>query len=88
MQKLGLNVDEVDKLTGPVIGRPKSATLPYLRTWCRARHPGKVASNLYAGLPDDDEGAGNVQALVVAKWGSQQVAGGQNRRGVLQEVRT
>ncbi|HHL53169.1 MAG TPA: 3-hydroxyacyl-CoA dehydrogenase family protein, partial [Flammeovirgaceae bacterium] len=26
MQKLGLTIDEVDKLTGPVIGRPKSAT--------------------------------------------------------------
>ena len=26
MNKLGLNVDEVDKISGPVIGRPKSAT--------------------------------------------------------------
>lgn len=26
MQQLGLNVDEVDALTGPVLGRPKSAT--------------------------------------------------------------
>lgn len=26
MQRLGLNVDEVDRITGPVIGRPKSAT--------------------------------------------------------------
>lgn len=26
MQQMGLNVDEVDTLTGPVIGRPKSAT--------------------------------------------------------------
>ncbi|MBQ0153058.1 MAG: enoyl-CoA hydratase/isomerase family protein [Chryseobacterium sp.] len=26
IQKLGMNVSEVDKLTGPVIGRPKSAT--------------------------------------------------------------
>src|SRR5690606_7107081 len=26
MEKLGLNVDEVDRLTGPVVGRPKSAT--------------------------------------------------------------
>ena len=25
MQKLGLNIDEVDRITGPVIGRPKSA---------------------------------------------------------------
>lgn len=26
MEKLGLNIDEIDTLTGPVIGRPKSAT--------------------------------------------------------------
>lgn len=26
MQQLGLNVDEVDSLTGPILGRPKSAT--------------------------------------------------------------
>ncbi len=26
MQQLGLNVDEVDRITGPAIGRPKSAT--------------------------------------------------------------
>ncbi|MBL7729437.1 MAG: 3-hydroxyacyl-CoA dehydrogenase [Dinghuibacter sp.] len=26
MEKLGLNIDEIDALTGPVIGRPKSAT--------------------------------------------------------------
>lgn len=53
MQKLGLNVDEVDKLTGPVIGRPKSATfrtsdLVGLDTLV------KVANNLYAALPDDE----------------------------------
>lgn len=53
MQKLGLNVDEIDKLTGPVIGRPKSATfrtsdLVGLDTLV------KVANNLYKGLPDDE----------------------------------
>lgn len=26
MEKLGLNIDEIDALTGPVVGRPKSAT--------------------------------------------------------------
>ncbi len=53
MQKLELNVDEVDKLTGPVIGRPKSATF---RT---ADVVGldtliKVADNLYAALQKDE----------------------------------
>jgi 3-hydroxyacyl-CoA dehydrogenase len=53
MLKLDLNIDEVDKLTGPVIGRPKSATFRTsdvvgLDTLV------KVANNLYAGLPNDE----------------------------------
>ncbi|MDX1629962.1 MAG: 3-hydroxyacyl-CoA dehydrogenase NAD-binding domain-containing protein, partial [Fulvivirga sp.] len=53
MQKLDLNVDEIDKLTGPVIGRPKSATFRTsdvvgLDTLI------KVANNLYESLPDDE----------------------------------
>ena len=53
MQKLDLNIDEVDKLTGPVIGRPKSATFRTsdvvgLDTLI------KVAQNLHAGLTHDE----------------------------------
>ena len=53
MRKLDLNIDEIDKLTGPVIGRPKSATFRTsdvvgLDTLI------KVANNLYAGLPHDE----------------------------------
>lgn len=53
MQKLDLNIDEIDKLTGPVIGRPKSATFRTsdvvgLDTLI------KVATNLYNGLPKDE----------------------------------
>lgn len=53
MNKFDLNVDEIDKLTGPVIGRPKSATFRTsdvvgLDTMV------KVANNLYAGLPNDE----------------------------------
>src|SRR5688572_13847468 len=53
MRRFDLNVDEIDKLTGPVIGRPKSATfrtsdLVGLDTLV------KVANNLYAALPHDE----------------------------------
>lgn len=53
MIKLGLNIDQIDKLTGSVIGRPKSATFRTsdvvgLDTLV------KVSNNLYAGLPDDE----------------------------------
>ena len=54
MQKLDLSIDEVDKLTGPVIGRPKSATfrtsdLVGLDTLI------KVANNLHDALKEDEE---------------------------------
>jgi 3-hydroxyacyl-CoA dehydrogenase len=53
MNKLDLNIDEVDKLTGPVIGRPKSATFRTsdvvgLDTLI------KVAGNLHEGLANDE----------------------------------
>ncbi len=53
MRKLDLTVDEVDRLTGPVIGRPKSATFRTsdvvgLDTLV------KVANNLYTALVDDE----------------------------------
>ncbi len=53
MQKLDMNIDEIDKLTGPVIGRPKSATFRTsdvvgLDTLV------KVSDNLYESLPDDE----------------------------------
>ncbi len=53
MSKLDLNIDEIDKLTGPVIGRPKSATFRTsdvvgLDTLI------KVSGNLYEGLKNDE----------------------------------
>ena len=53
MNTLGLSIEDVDKLTGPVIGRPKSATFRTsdvvgLDTLA------KVAENLNAALKDDE----------------------------------
>jgi 3-hydroxyacyl-CoA dehydrogenase len=53
MRKLDLNIDEVDKLTGPVIGRPKSATFRTsdvvgLDTMI------KVSQNLHSSLESDE----------------------------------
>jgi len=53
MQEMDLSIDEVDKLTGPVIGRPKSATFRTsdvvgLDTLI------KVANGLYENLPEDE----------------------------------
>lgn len=53
VKDLGLTIEEVDKLTGPVIGRPKSATFRTvdvvgLDTLVH------VANGLYNGIPDDE----------------------------------
>jgi 3-hydroxyacyl-CoA dehydrogenase len=54
MVDLDMTIEEVDTLTGPAIGRPKSATF---RTADIAGVDvvAKVAQNLYAGAPDDPE---------------------------------
>lgn len=71
MESLGLTVEETDKLTGPVIGHPKSATF---RT---ADVVGldtlvKVADNLHQGLPHDEAR----QAFKLPTWLRQLVESG------------
>jgi 3-hydroxyacyl-CoA dehydrogenase len=63
VEKLGLNIDEADALTGPVIGRPKSATF---RT---ADVVGidtlvKVAKGVYDSCPDDEA----KELFVIPAW--------------------
>ncbi|MFI5262096.1 MAG: 3-hydroxyacyl-CoA dehydrogenase/enoyl-CoA hydratase family protein, partial [Candidatus Limnocylindrales bacterium] len=50
--ELGLGVDEVDELTGPLIGRPKSATFRTLDL-VGLDVAAAVADHCYADLPDD-----------------------------------
>jgi 3-hydroxyacyl-CoA dehydrogenase len=51
-QELGLGVDEVDELTGPLIGRPRSATFRTLDL-VGLDVAADVADNCHAALPDD-----------------------------------
>jgi 3-hydroxyacyl-CoA dehydrogenase len=72
VEKMGLTVEEVDKLTGPVLGRPKSATFRTcdvvgLDTLVM------VANNLKKGLPNDEANAlfsltGYLEKMVETKW--------------------
>ncbi|HKZ39031.1 MAG TPA: 3-hydroxyacyl-CoA dehydrogenase/enoyl-CoA hydratase family protein, partial [Chryseolinea sp.] len=80
MQKLGLNIDEVDKLTGPVIGRPKSATfrttdLVGLDTMI------KVATNLFNALPEDEARDKFKVPEVILKMEQQQWLGDKTGQG-------
>lgn len=53
MEQLGLNVDEVDRITGPVIGRPKSATFRTLDV-VGLDTLAKVAQGLYLSGEQDE----------------------------------
>lgn len=53
IEKMGLTVNEVDKLSGPVIGRPKSATFRTMDL-VGLDTAVKVATGLYEGLPKDE----------------------------------
>ena len=72
VKELGLTIEEVDKLTGPVIGRPKSATFRTvdvvgLDTLVH------VANGIYENCPDDEEHEifklpGFISAMMEKKW--------------------
>ncbi|MBY0434405.1 MAG: 3-hydroxyacyl-CoA dehydrogenase family protein, partial [Cyclobacteriaceae bacterium] len=87
MQKYDLNVDEIDKLTGPVIGRPKSATFRTsdvvgLDTLV------KVANNLYAGLPNDEGREMFRLSDVVTKMEKNNWLGDKTGQGFYKKVKT
>ncbi|MGZ6343474.1 MAG: 3-hydroxyacyl-CoA dehydrogenase NAD-binding domain-containing protein, partial [Candidatus Limnocylindrales bacterium] len=63
-QELGLGVDEVDELTGPLIGRPKSATFRTLDV-VGLDVAAAVADHCHADLPDDPQREVFVVAPVV-----------------------
>ena len=87
MKKYDLNVDEIDKLTGPVIGRPKSATfrtsdLVGLDTLI------KVANNLYNGLPNDEGRDMFKLPEVVTKLEQNKWLGDKTGQGFYKKVKT
>ncbi|WP_242923711.1 3-hydroxyacyl-CoA dehydrogenase/enoyl-CoA hydratase family protein [Pontibacter liquoris] len=72
MNKLGLNVDEVDRISGPVIGRPKSATFRTLDV-VGLDTLANVANGLYQTGEQDESRElfklpGYLQQMVENKW--------------------
>lgn len=72
MEKVGLTIDEVDKITGPIVGRPKSATFRTLDV-VGLDTTVNVANGLYqAGEKDESRDLfkipGYVQQMVENKW--------------------
>ncbi|MCJ8164777.1 3-hydroxyacyl-CoA dehydrogenase NAD-binding domain-containing protein [Pontibacter sp. E15-1] len=72
MEKTGLTIDEVDRITGPIVGRPKSATFRTLDV-VGLDTTVNVANGLYqAGESDESRDLfqipGYVQKMVENKW--------------------
>jgi 3-hydroxyacyl-CoA dehydrogenase len=72
VEEMGLTVEEVDKLTGPVVGRPKSGTFR-LSDVVGLDTTINVSNNLYEGLQEDESRdgfklAGIVQKMQERKW--------------------
>jgi 3-hydroxyacyl-CoA dehydrogenase len=72
MNKLGLNVDEVDRISGPIIGRPKSATFRTLDV-VGLDTLANVANGLYQTGENDESRElfqlpGYMQKMVENKW--------------------
>ena len=91
MVDLDLSIEEVDVLTGPAVGRPKSATF---RTGDIAGVDivARVASNLYQAVPDDPEREtfklpAFVERMLERRWLGDKTGGGFYRKEG-QEIRT
>ncbi len=85
VEKTGLTVGEVDKLTGPVIGHAKSATfrtsdLVGLDTTV------KVATNLYEGLPDDESRENFKLPKIVEELSDRNWLGDKTKQGFYKKV--
>ncbi len=53
MDKLGLNIDQIETLTGPIIGRPKSATFRTADV-VGTRYTGESCHGVYENCPSDE----------------------------------
>jgi 3-hydroxyacyl-CoA dehydrogenase len=66
IEDMGMTVGEVDRLTGPIIGRAKSATFRTMDV-VGLDTTVNVANNLYAGLPNDESKEAFVLPGIVKK---------------------
>ncbi len=86
VEKMGLTVEEVDKLTGPVLGRPKSATFRTtdvvgLDTLIH------VANGVYENCPNDEARNLFVLPAYVAKLGENKWLGDKTGQGFYKKIK-
>lgn len=85
-EELGLSIEEVDKLTGPVIGRPKSGTFR-LSDVVGLDTTVNVCNNLYAILKDDESKDAFQLPGIVAKLMEKNWLGDKTGQGFYKKVK-
>lgn len=86
VEEMGLTVEEVDKLTGPVVGRPKSGTFR-LSDVVGLDTTINVSNNLYASLTHDESKEGFKLAGIVQKMQERKWYGDKTQQGFYKLVR-
>ncbi len=86
MQEVGFNIDQVDRLTGPIVGRPKSATFRTsdvvgLDTLI------KVADNLYKALEHDESRESFKLPQIVRELEEKKWLGDKTKQGFYKKVK-
>ncbi len=87
MEECGLGIDEIDQLTGPVLGRPKSATFRTLDIIGLDTYA-YIAHNIYESVIKDEQretfrGPALVKLLVEKRW-----LGDKTRQGFYKKLKT
>ncbi len=87
VEKMGLTVSEVDKLTGPVIGHAKSATFRTMDV-VGLDTTVNVANNLYQGLPNDESREGFKLPTIVKEMYDRKWLGDKTKQGYFKKTVT
>ncbi|MCZ6521382.1 MAG: 3-hydroxyacyl-CoA dehydrogenase/enoyl-CoA hydratase family protein [Bacteroidetes bacterium] len=86
VEKMGLTVGEVDRMTGPVIGRPKSATFRTLDV-VGLDTMVNVANNLHQGLVNDESRDGFKLADIVKTLYDKKWWGDKTKQGYYKKIK-
>ncbi|MDO1446243.1 3-hydroxyacyl-CoA dehydrogenase/enoyl-CoA hydratase family protein [Rhodocytophaga aerolata] len=87
VEEMGLTVEEVDKLTGLVVGRPKSGTFR-LSDIVGLDTTINVSNNLYEGLPTDESRNGFKLPTIVQKMQERKWLGDKTGQGFYRKIKT
>ncbi len=87
IEKMGFTVGEIDRMTGPIIGRAKSATFRTMDV-VGLDTTVNVSNNLYAGLPDDEGREAFKLPKIVSELHERNWLGDKTKQGYFKKTKT